>query len=244
MDKYDDIFNSPSLDESLQHATLVATLAERFKLTSFKHFQQEVIHATLQGKDTLVMQPTGSGKSLCFLFPPVHENKKAVVITPTISLMQDQVEKLNGIGINAVFLGSAQLDKHAETRALELGGRTSVVFVTPEWMAKPANQAKLQTLVRANQLSLIAIDEAHLFTEWSRFRSAFTDLKNLKYNFPIMALTATANLVVEDEIKLLLRHPVVYKESMNHPNITLKLCRRINITQVSSSCNAIWYKSL
>lgn len=70
------IFTSPSLDDSLQNATMIATLAERFKLTSFKPFQREVIDATLQGKDTLVVYSTGSGKSLCFQFPPIHENKK------------------------------------------------------------------------------------------------------------------------------------------------------------------------
>ena len=89
-------------------------------------------------------------------------------------------------------------------------------------MAKPSSQAKLQALAGVNQLSLI--DEAHLYTEWCSFRSAFTDLKNLKYNFPdtpIMALTAKANSVVEDEIKILLRHPVIEKASMNCPNIAL-----------------------
>ena len=68
MDEYDDLFSSPSVDEALQHATLIATLTERFKLTSFKPFQREIINATLQGKDSLIIQPTGSGKSLCFLF--------------------------------------------------------------------------------------------------------------------------------------------------------------------------------
>ena len=111
-DRYDDIFNSSSLDDTLQHATLIATLAERFGLTSFKPFQREVIDATLQGKDTLVIYPTGSGKSLCFQFPPVYENKKRIIITPTVSLMQDQVQKLNGIGIPSVYLGSAQFDKN------------------------------------------------------------------------------------------------------------------------------------
>lgn len=72
---------------------MIATLAERLKLTSFKPFQREVIDATLQRKDTLVVYPTGSGKSLCFQFPPIHENKKGIIITPTIILMQDQVEK-------------------------------------------------------------------------------------------------------------------------------------------------------
>ena len=93
--------------------------------------------------------------------------------------MQDQVEKLNGIGINAVFLGSAQIDKQAETHVLEFISKTNLIFVTPEWMAKPSSQAKLQALAGANQLSLIAIDEAHFYTEWCSFRSAFTDLKNL-----------------------------------------------------------------
>ena len=91
-------------------------------------------------------------------------------------------------------------------------------------MAKPSSQAKLQALAGVNQLSLIAIDEAPLYTEWCSFRSAFTDLKNLKYNFPdtpIMALTAKANSVVEDEIKILLRHPVIEKASMDRPNIAL-----------------------
>ena len=140
--------------------------------------------------------------------------------------MQDQVEKLNGIGIDAVFLGSAQIDKQAETHALEFSSKTNLMFVTPEWMAKPFGQAKLQALAGVNQLSLIAIDEAHLYTDWCSFRSTFTDLKNLKYNFPdtpVMALTATANSVVEDEIKILLRHPVIQKASMNRPNIALNV---------------------
>lgn len=110
-DGYDDIYNSPSMDDSFQNATLIATLTEKFRLTSFKPFQKEVIDATLQGKDTLVIYPTGSGKSLCFQFPPVHENKKGLIITPTISLMQDQVDKLYGMGIPSVYLGSAQFDK-------------------------------------------------------------------------------------------------------------------------------------
>ncbi len=75
-DGYDDIFNSSSAEDSFQHATLIATLAERFNLTSFKPFQRNIISAVIEGKDTLVVQPTGSGKSLCFLFPPVYLNKK------------------------------------------------------------------------------------------------------------------------------------------------------------------------
>ena len=136
--------------------------------------------------------------------------------------MQDQVQS---IVIEAIYLGSAQLDKHAESRALEISSNTNVIFVTPEWMTNTINQAKLQALAKTNQLQLIAIDEAHLCTEWSDFRIAFTDLRNIKHNFPdtpIMALTATANSFIEDDIKLLLR-PIVHKASMNRPNVYLNV---------------------
>ena len=118
-DEFDDVFNSSAAEDSFQHATKIATLAEKFCLTSFKKFQREVIDATLVGKDTLVVYPTGSGKSLCFQFPPVYLNKKAVIITPTISLMTDQVHKLNGMDIPSAFLGSAQLDRSVEIEALK-----------------------------------------------------------------------------------------------------------------------------
>ena len=78
-DEYDDIFNSTSAEDSFQHATLIATLAERFSLTAFKPFQKKIINAALEGRDTLVVQPTGSGKSLCFQFPPVYQNKKLLL---------------------------------------------------------------------------------------------------------------------------------------------------------------------
>ena len=180
----------------------------------------------IKGKDSLIIQPTGSGKSLCFQFPPVYQNKKAIIITPTISLMQDQVHKLTGLGIPSVFLGSAQLDKSLETQALLPESKELIIFVTPEWVTKPANQIRLQALSRANKLSLFAIDEAHLFTEWRDFRSAFGDLRRLKSDFPsipIMALTATAPPTVEEDIKLLLRDPVVTKSSVNRPNVTLNV---------------------
>ena len=154
------------MDESLKHATLIATLAEKFNHTSLKPFQKTVIDATLNGQDTLVIQPTGSGKSICFQFPPVYLNKKPIVVTPTISLMQDQVHKLNGIGIQSVLLGSAQLDKQVEIHVLQPESKEQIIFVTPEWIAKSANQMKLHSLIRYDKLALIVIDEAHLFTEW------------------------------------------------------------------------------
>ena len=222
---YDEIFGSPSLDDTLQNATLIATLAEKFRLTSFKPFQREIISATLEGKDSLVIYLTESGKSLCFQFPPVHENK-GIIITPTISLMQDQVEKLNSMGIPAAYLGSAQFDKQAEVRAFQENSQETLIFVTPEWLTKPCNFSKLKSVVEKKQLGLIAIDEAHLFVEWADLRNAYSELKKLKYDFPdtpIMALTATAIPTVVDEIKQLLRHPLVAKTSVNRPNICLNV---------------------
>ena len=106
------------MEESFQHATLITTLAEKYRLTSFIPFQKYVISATLDGSDTtVVIHPTSSGKSLCFKFPPVYQNKTAIVVTPTISLMQDQVHALNSKGIPCVLVGSSQLDKQVEMRA-------------------------------------------------------------------------------------------------------------------------------
>jgi len=224
MDEYDKIFCSAT-DEMIENATQIATLAEKFKLTAFKPFQKEIIKAVLDGKDTLVIYPTGSGKSLCFLFPPVYKEQKAIIITPTISLMQDQVQKLIATDIYATYLGSAQFDKQVELASLEPNSRYRLIFVTPEWMTKPSNVSKLHNLVQANQLLLIAIDEAHLYSEWSDFRSAFSDLKNIKYDFPttpIMALTATASPDVEKNLKEdILHNPVLQKVSMNRVNIAL-----------------------
>ena len=174
---------SPSTEQSFMDAELIATLADRFKLTSFRKFQKEIIEATLSGKDTLILHPTGSGKSLCFQFPPVHLDKKAIIITPTISLMQDQVEKMNELGIPSIYLGSAQFDIHAETRALDPASSETLIFVTPEWMAKACNQQKVLALSKARKLALIAIDEAHLVSEWANFRTAFSGLSELKHVF-------------------------------------------------------------
>ncbi len=224
-DEYD-VELSPSLERSFADAELIATLAEKFQLTSFKQFQKDTIEATLAGKDTLVLYPTGSGKSLCFQFPPVHLGKKAIVITPTISLMQDQVEKLNALGIQSIYLGSAQFDKQAESRAFDPASGVSLVFVTPEWITKSCNQQKVQRVNQDKQLALIAIDEAHLVSEWADFRNAFSELKQLKHVFcdvPIMALSATATVEVEEQIKQLLRNPVSQRTSVNRPNITLNV---------------------
>ncbi len=140
--------------------------------------------------------------------------------------MQDQVQKLNSLGIQSVYLGSAQFDKPAESRALDPTSEESLIFVTPEWITKPGNQQKLQVLTGEKKLALIAIDEAHLVSEWADFRTAFSGLRDLKHVFsdiPIMAVSATATAEVEDKIQQLLRNPITQKASINRPNITLNV---------------------
>lgn len=209
---------------SFEHAARVSTLAQSFSLTHFSDYQKEVIDATLAGQDSIVVQPTGSGKSLCFQFPPVYQQKKAIVIAPTISLMEDQVTNLAEIGIKSILLGSAQLDKTAEDVALASDSEYPIIFATPEWMSKPEKVEKVKQLAEHNMLSLIAIDEAHLFHQWPEFRGAFRSLESLKLEFPstpIMALTATAPPKVMDSMKKLVRDPLVKQSSVNRPNIYL-----------------------
>ena len=116
-----------SQNESFQEATLIATLAEKFGLTKFKKFQKEIILSVLEGKDTVVIQPTGSGKSLCFQFPAVYQQKKAIVVSPTISLMQDQVTNLKAKNINAAYLGSVQLDKKNDTELFNYSMQKNII---------------------------------------------------------------------------------------------------------------------
>ena len=140
----------------------VGTLAEKFSLTQFKPFQKDVITQCLNGNDTIVIQPTGSGKSLCYQFPAVYSGKIAIIISPTISLMIDQVKKLKERGIPCTFLGSAQHNKELNEEVLRGDSDIQLVFVTPELLFSSNNLDRVRELAINNKLSLIAIDEAHL----------------------------------------------------------------------------------
>ena len=219
-----DISDTPNTSSFFQEASMVMTLAERFNLTRFKEYQKDAILALLSGRDCLISHPTGSGKSLCFTFPAVYENKKTIVVSPTISLMMDQVKNCDEQGIKATYLGSAQLDLSVEDRVLSSNSDTSLIFVTPEWIVKPDKKAKVQRLAQNRQLCMIAIDEAHLYHYWQEFRAAYKQLENLKDEFPstpIACLTATAPPLVQESILKLLRNPFITKGSINRPNITL-----------------------
>ena len=148
----------------MDEAAKRCVLADSFHLTHFKSFQLQAINALLDKRDTLVIQPIGSGKSLCFQFPAVYTKTVTLVITLTISLMQDQTNELQKLGVPATYLGSAQLDPNADQLALSNDSDALLLFVSPEWLfgSDSRNLLKVQNLHEHNRLGLVAIDEAHL----------------------------------------------------------------------------------
>lgn len=211
-----------SREPNIEDMCRVASLAENFGLTSFKQYQMEVIDRCLKGKDCLVVQPTGSGKSLCYQFAAVYSGKMAIVISPTISLMVDQVAKLTAKGIEAAYLGSSQPDKTLERKIFEGKTKVAVLFVTPEWMFSSNKMSMIKEMAARKQLSLLAIDEAHLAFEWKTFRSQYSSVDTIKREFPnlsLVLLTATATPALMSQLKALLVDPFVCSSSMNRPNV-------------------------
>lgn len=188
-------------------------LQKTFGYSSLKSFQKEALAACLANEDCLVLAATGSGKSLCFQIPALLSGKVVVVISPLISLMHDQCMKLGNLGISACFLGSGQIDKSVENKAMN--GAYNIIYVCPETILRL--KEPLQSLAEGRGIALFAIDEVHCVSKWghdfrpdyrrlSILRESFRaeNLKCLKFDIPLMALTATAtNRVREDILKSL-----------------------------------------
>ncbi|KAK4491100.1 hypothetical protein RD792_001822 [Penstemon davidsonii] len=184
-------------------------LQKHFGFSSLKGFQKEVLAAWLANQDCLVLAATGSGKSLCFQVPALLSGKVVVVISPLISLMHDQCLKLAKHGISACFLGSGQIDKSVEQKAMT--GSYSIIYVCPETILRLIKP--LQSLAESRGIALFAIDEVHCVSKWghdfrpdyrrlSVLREKFSadNLKFLKSDIPLMALTATATIRVREDI--------------------------------------------
>lgn len=202
--------------------SLLKILKETFGYTSFRFEQQKIIHSLIQGKDTLAIMPTGGGKSLCYQIPALYLDGVALVISPLISLMQDQVMNLKETGVEAVFLNSS-LSYEATRKAKEkiLKGKVKLVYVSPEGILSP----HLSDFFDQVKISLIAIDEAHCVSQWGHeFRKDYTRLGELKNRFPgvpTIALTATADAKTRDDIsnQLMLNAPNIFVSSFDRPNI-------------------------
>ena len=220
-------------------SALDASLRKYYGL-SFRPGQREVITAALAGRDTCVFWSTGSGKSLCYSLAALHSGKISVVVSPLISLMNDQCIGLNNtVGAVcgkdvAVFLGSAQMDAHAERRVFE--GEYKIVFVTPEKLTASTSFINgLKRMVEQDDsIGLLAIDEAHCISSWGHdFRQSYTQLNMLREQLPtvpIMALTATAvNFVRNDIMKILgLNNPFVASNSVDRPNLRISVTRKVD----------------
>jgi len=155
--------------EQLQ-AQIAGVSIQHFGISALKNWQMEIILATLEGRNTLIIQPTGSGKSLCFQLMPFITGKITVVLTPTISLMKDQCCSLEKNKISATFVGSSQVDKEIDSKILS--GNFKVVYTTPEkFFDDTGNPAyPFRDLITRAQVGLIAIDEVHLIDSWKSFR--------------------------------------------------------------------------
>ncbi|KAG0603228.1 hypothetical protein M758_10G077100 [Ceratodon purpureus] len=196
-------------------------LKEFFGYSSFRPFQKEVVSQILKGKDCLVIMATGSGKSICYQLPPLITKKTAVVISPLISLMQDQVMGLQQRGIRAEYMGSAQTDRTVNNRAEN--GEYDVLYMTPE-KACAVSQSFWTALLRRG-VSLLAVDEAHCVSEWGHdFRHEYQNLDGLRPflpKVPFVALTATATHKVREDIvqSLNLQTAFTAVSSFDRPNI-------------------------
>ncbi len=198
-------------------------LKRYFGFDDFRPLQAEVIDAVMDGRDSLVVMPTGGGKSLCYQLPALALPGVALVVSPLIALMKDQVDALKGIGAAADLLNSAT--PHAERTQIQLrayNGDLRLLYVAPERVAEP----RFQDFLRALNLSLIAVDEAHCISEWGHeFRPDYRSLARIRQiapSTPIIALTATATQRVREDIErqLDLRAPSRFLASFDRPNLS------------------------
>ncbi|XP_059663039.1 ATP-dependent DNA helicase Q-like 2 isoform X2 [Cornus florida] len=200
-----------------------------FGISTYRANQREIINAIMSGRDVLVIMAAGGGKSLCYQLPAILRDGVALVVSPLLSLIQDQVMGLAALGIPAFKLTSTTIkeDEKFIYKALEKGGEElKILYVTPEKISKSKRfMSKLEKCHHAGRLSLISIDEAHCCSQWGHdFRPDYKNLGILKTQFPnvpLVALTATATRKVQIDLMEMLHIPkcIKFVSTVNRPNL-------------------------
>ena len=203
---------------------LLPTLEKYFGYTAFRKNQQEIIQTILSERDTLVLMPTGGGKSLCYQIPAILLDGLTVVVSPLISLMKDQVDALRLNGVQAAYLNSSLSPEEQQEVFQQLRQqKLKLLYLAPERLVD--NENRFVNFLKNNNTSLLAIDEAHCISQWGHdFRPEYRMLAAIRKalnNVPTVALTATADSVTQQDIldKLQLRQPKVFISSFDRKNI-------------------------
>jgi ATP-dependent DNA helicase RecQ len=201
---------------------MLETLHKYFGYIEFRPLQEEIIKAILSKKDVFVLMPTGGGKSLCYQLPSIMQDGLTVVVSPLIALMKDQVDSLKDFGIPAEFINSSlSYEQISEVKKKLLANQVKLLYVAPERLVLPQFLEFIDLL----NITLFAIDEAHCISEWGHdFRPEYRQLIVLRNKFPdipLVALTATATPIVQDDIieQLKMKEPQKFKASFNRSNL-------------------------
>ncbi|MGE3274146.1 MAG: DNA helicase RecQ [Vicinamibacterales bacterium] len=215
--------------------SLAAVLEQYWGYTSFRPLQREAMDAVLEGRDSLLVLPTGGGKSLCFQAPALVRDGLAIVVSPLISLMKDQVDTLVGNGVAAACYNSAMpSDERAAVARGVREGRYRLLYVAPERLVGEGSDGFLG-LVGTRPLSFVAVDEAHCISQWGHdFRPEYRQLARLRERFPNLSLhayTATATSRVRLDIveQLGLREPISLVGSFDRPNLVYRVLARATL---------------
>jgi len=208
---------------------MLQTLKKYFGYTEFRPLQEEIIKEIVSRKDVFVLMPTGGGKSLCYQLPSIMQNGLTVVVSPLISLMKDQVDSLRDNGISAAYINSSlNYEEISNVKNRLVDNKIRLLYVAPERLM----MSQFLEFMKQLKIGLIAIDEAHCISEWGHdFRPEYRKLVILKDEFckvPIAALTATATLMVQNDIVQLLKmgEAEIFKASFNRPNLVYRVLHK------------------
>lgn len=218
-----------------KNTDLSKELKKYFGFSTFKGQQEQIIRTLLSGKDVFVLMPTGGGKSLCYQLPALMLEGTAIVVSPLIALMKNQVDAVNGLssdeGVAHVLNSSLNKTQTNQVFSDIKSGKTKLLYVAPESLIKE----EYLEFLREVKISFVAIDEAHCISEWGHdFRPEYRNLKLIIDKIakvPVIALTATATPKVQDDIQktLGMSSATVFKESFNRPNLFYEVRPKVNV---------------